>query len=358
MLVIQMETRNDHFGDIVDRLVTTPLGQLGQEELNPGIVPAVYAEARQKYGRPLTLLAAERLIGAVERDDNVVIMTNSEEMDGPPGAAALARAIDVALDARPIIVTSWSPTDLIPSEERTRRVLPETCIAAGLMPVEYDLLRARAHRVHVHPFPSECLTTSKVLAQELFDLYEPAAVITTEVMGRNEKGVYHSALGYRLYEGLTSHDKVDRLDCILEAASDRGITSISVGDNGNEMGFAGIADAWRRHHPFGAKCRCPCGSGIVSATTSNVAIPAATSNWGCYGVEACLAKLKGDPEVMHDGDTERRMLHSCANVGVPDGATVWCTPTTDGTPHAASVYVVELLGMTVSRSFRTLHRPW
>ncbi len=348
----------DPFGDTVDRLVTTGLGKLSHEALNPGIVPAVHAEARRIYGRPLTLLAAERLMETVERDDNVLIVANSIEMDGPPGAAALARALDAALDARPIIVTSWEPDPLLPDEERLRRVLPETCIAAGLMPVAYDLLRRRAHRVHIHPFPAECITTSKVLAHELLDRFDPAAVITTEVIGRNEKGVYHSAMGYPLHEELAPHDKADRLDYILEAAVDRGVPSISLGDNGNEMGFAPIADAWRRHHPYGARCRCPCGGGIVSATPSDIAIPAATSNWGCYGVEACLARLKGDPAVMHDGETERRLLHACASVGVPDGATVWCTPTVDGTPHLASVYVVELLHMTVTQSLRTLHRPW
>lgn len=347
-----------HIGDTVDRLVTTSLGKLSHEALHHGIIPAVHAEARRISGEPLTLLAAERLLEAVDRDDNVVIITNSFEMDGPPGAAALARALGMALDAKTVIVTSWAPSPLLPDENRLRRVLPETCIAAGLMPVDYDLLRRRAHRVHIHPFPAECVTTSKVLAQELLDRFDPAAVITSEVIGRNERGVYHSAMGYSLHEDLEPHDKVSRLDYILEAAADRGIPTISLGDNGNEMGFAGIAEAWRRHHPFGARCRCPCGAGIVSATVSDVAIPAATSNWGCYGVEACLARLKGGPEVMHDVEAESRILNACSRVGVPDGATVWCTSTVDGTPHLASVHVVALLRMTVAQSLRTFHRPW
>lgn len=342
----------------MDRLITTGLGKLSHEALHHGIIPAVYEEARRQCGRPLSLMAAERLIDSVESDDNVLIISNSIEMDGPPGASALARAIDLALDARAIIVTNCDPNPLIPYEERLRRVMPETCIAAGLMPVEYDLLRKRVHRVHIHHFPSASVGNSETLANELLDTFEPTAIVTSEVLGRNEKGVYHSAMGYSLHDGLTPNDRAVRMDYILEASVDRGIPSISIGDNGNEMGFAGIADAWRRHHPYGVKCRCPCGSGIVSATTSDVAIPATTSNWGCYGIATCLARLKEDPEIIHDGETERRILHACADVGVPDGATVWCTPTVDGTPHQASVFVVELLRMTVSQSLRTFHRPW
>jgi hypothetical protein len=353
-----MDSHLEHFGDTVDRLITTGIGKLSHETLHQGVIQSVYEEARSQYGRSLSLMAAERLIDSVEPDDNVLILTNSIEMDGPPGATALARAINIALDAKTIIITNVDSHPLIPYEERVRRVVPETCIAAGLMPVEYELLRKRAHRVHVHHFPSESVENSKRLARELLDMFEPSAIITSEALGRNEKGVYHTAMGYASVEGLTSDDRADRMDYILEVVVDRGIPSISLGDNGNEMGFAGIADAWRHHHPYGARCRCPCGSGIVSTTKSDIAIPATTSNWGCYGVEACLARLREDAEIMHDGEDERRILHACADVGVPDGATVWCTPTVDGTPHLASVYVVELLRMTVSQSLRTLHRPW
>jgi len=59
----------------------------------------VYDETRRKFGRPLTLLAAEKLKERVNEGDYVFITTNSIEMDGPPGAAALARAVIVGLKA-------------------------------------------------------------------------------------------------------------------------------------------------------------------------------------------------------------------------------------------------------------------
>jgi len=39
----------------------------------------------------------------VKEGDFVFITTNSIEMDGPPGAAALARALILGLDAVPVI---------------------------------------------------------------------------------------------------------------------------------------------------------------------------------------------------------------------------------------------------------------
>ena len=97
------------FGDVVDRIVCTPAGtapviRKGRE----GVLKSryswmkVYDETRNRFGRPLTLLAAEKLKENVGDGDFVVIATNSYEMDGPPGAAALARALIIGLRAIPV----------------------------------------------------------------------------------------------------------------------------------------------------------------------------------------------------------------------------------------------------------------
>ena len=101
------------FGDIVDKIVSTPMGtspiiRKGRE--GPAMLRypwmKVYDETREMYGRPLTLLAAERLLESVGRGDHVLIITNSHETDGPPGAAALARSLVVGLGAIPVIVVN------------------------------------------------------------------------------------------------------------------------------------------------------------------------------------------------------------------------------------------------------------
>jgi hypothetical protein len=349
------------FGDVVDRLVSNSLAEPRGPLTNPvsgqaAKINRMYEGARQKYGRPLSLTAAEILHTKVKPKDTVLMITNSHEMDGAPGIAALARAIDIGLEAVSIIATCTAATELLPDPARTVRVIPETCIAAGLMPVEYAKLRARKHRVTVLNFPPSTVDEATRLSEELIRKHNPSVVVTSEDMGRNVKGVYHTAFGF----GMESDPKkpAGRLDHILDAARSAKIPTISMGDNGNEMGFGAIEDVVRKVQPWGDKCRCPCGSGIATSVKADIAFPATISNWGCYGIAACLAHLVGNAEVMHDGEIQKRILHACADTACPDGATSYTTPTEDGTPYMTGVHIVELLRLSVVQSFKTFEREW
>ena len=94
----------------------------------------------------------------------------------------------------------------------------------------------------------------------------------------------------------------------------------------------------------------------MSASKADIVVPAHTSNWGAYGIEACLARLLADAYLMHDEYTEDRILLNCANLGIPDGASEMCTPTTDGSSHDTGILIVGLLRETVEMSFRELVR--
>jgi len=349
------------FGDVADRLVTGCLGESQGPLTNPnkGQAPKIhliYAAAREKSRRPISLMAAELIKEKVKTKETVLFITNSHEMDGPPGVAALARAIDIGLGASPVIVTYTAGSELLPDPARAERVIPETCIAAGLMPVPYPILRSRKHRVTVVSFPPSTPDEAMHGGEKIIQEYNPSVVISSEEMGRNVKGVYHTAFGF----GLDSDPErpIDRLDHILDAATAARIPTISMGDNGNEMGFGTIEDAVRKYQPWGDKCKCPCGSGIATSVRADIAFPATISNWGCYGIEACLAHLTGNAEVMHDGETQKRILHACANTGCPDGATSFTTPTEDGTPYMTGMHIVELLRLSVVQSFKTFEREW
>ncbi|UCH01841.1 MAG: DUF4392 domain-containing protein, partial [Candidatus Bathyarchaeota archaeon] len=136
----------------------------------------------------------------------------------------------------------------------------------------------------------------------------------------------------------------------------RGILTIATGDNGNECGFGTIEAILKNHHEFCAECGCPCGEGIVSASKADIVIPANSSNWACYGIEACLARILRNPKVMHNEYTENRILLNCANAGIPDGATAMCTPTLDGASHETCIYTIGQLRQTVLMSFIELVR--
>ena len=342
------------FGDVLDRIVATASGTApvvrkgrdGPVKLGYSWM-RVYDDTRKMYGRPLTLLAAEKLKENVKRGDHVLIITNSHEMDGPPGAAALARSLVVGLGAIPVIVVNY--------EEGTKfeRSVPQARIGAQLIPVT-DPAELRGsiwtpYTVLVHRWPVMSVPEAQEASKEMMDKFDPKAVVTVEATSCNKKGIRHGALG----GPRNSPDPGERLvrwNELLNAAKARGVITIATGDNGNECGFATIEDILKRHHEFCADCGCPCGAGIVSASGADIVIPANSSNWACYGIGAALAGLLGRPEVLHDEYTHNRILLNTANVGLPDGASAMCTPTTDGASHEACIYVLGLLRQTVLMS--------
>lgn len=348
------------FGDIIDRIVCTPVGTAptlqkgrGGPLLDRYRWMRVYDDTRIRFGRPLTLLAAEKLKESVGEGDYVVIATNSLEMDGPPGAAALARALIVGLKAIPIIVADY--------EEGTKfeGCLPQTCIGAQLNPVTdpKELYREiwSPYKILIMNWPHSSVAGATKESKKLLNELKPKAIIAIEAVSVNKKGVRHGALGNALNKG-DPEEEIVRWNPLFDLANERAILTISSGDNGNEVGFGVIEDICKRHHRFCADCGCPCGEGIVSASKADVVIPATSSNWGSYGIEACLAKLLGKPEVMHDEYTHNRILLNCANVGIPDGASALVTPTTDGASHETCIYTVGQLRQTVTMSFVELVR--
>jgi hypothetical protein len=336
------------FGDVVDRIVCTPVGTAPYIRKGAGgpvkshyAWMKVYDAARKRFERPLTLLAAERLHKSVGRGDHVVILTNSHETDGPPGAAAVARAVILGLDAVPVILTSFR------AGTRYARALPQTCIGAGLIPVTDEQASASPRSVRIRNWPATSVDGALQEARTLFEAINPAAVLTVEATGCNAIGVRHGALGVPRNPSGDPGETIVRWNPLLDLANETGILTIATGDNGNECGFGTISDILQAHHVFCADCGCPCGGGIVAASTADVVVPGSSSNWASYGIEACLAALLDNPEVMHDAVTEARILMNCANVGIPDGASSLCTPTIDGASQQACVNTVSQLRETV-----------
>jgi hypothetical protein len=152
-------------------------------------------------------------------------------------------------------------------------------------------------------------------AHKIIEDLKPSAIITLEKIGRNRKGVYHTALGGDMSPYTA---KVDRL---VDAAREKGILTIGIGDYGNEIGFGVIEDTARELTKYGEKCQCPCGEGMVTSVKTDIVVVAAMSNWGGYGIETCLAILLEDLNLIHDSETERRIIEQCSLAGASDGAT-------------------------------------
>jgi hypothetical protein len=261
------------------------------------------------------------------------------------GVVSLARALKLGRGARPVYVAAepYMPPVVAASE------------AAGITPThdrkmaEYDGFYPTAL---LRPFTlnkEEALRQAKTLLDEL----NPAAVISVETLSPNEKGVIHSATGYE-----RESEHVAHAFHLVEEARARGIFTVGIGDFGNEVGCGLIADEVKKINPFGTRCKCPCGAGVVSRVATDVLVIGNISNWAAYGVSGCLAYLCRRPEILQDAETERRMDLDCVYAGVEGGGGMkqpWVDHTTVETQQA----MTTLLHMLVDNALRTASdRGW
>lgn len=339
--------------EAIDRLLTVDLAARG-------LVNSLYKAARRAQNdHPLCMLAAERLADVVKSGDTVVIATGLPirgwfssalaESDGPAGAATLARALYVGLNAVPVLVC----------EEPIVPLLQAACRAAGLVVTsseEWKAGQASPDYVpgrHIPPaivesFPIDP-AEAKDKAHHMMDTLRPAALISIERQGANEKGVYHYGRGEA---NLTS--AVAKVDELFHLGRQAGVQTIGLGDGGNELGLGLIRDEIRAAIPFGARCICPCGAGIAPEFAADVVVVATTSNWGAWGIEACLALFTGRREVLHTEALEHNVLRMCADKGAMDGITGFIEPDVDGIPGDICAHVVEMLGHIVTATLLSM----
>jgi hypothetical protein len=320
------------FGETVDKIMVSDL-RLRK------VVNKLYEASRELTEGPTSLEAAKQIKDVVKPKDVALIATGfiippyAQETDGPGGAAALARAFDVGLNVRSVIVT----------EEESIKVVEAACRAFGLNVLDIEKAIKVEHSVAVVGFPLD-LKMAESKAMMLVDNLNPSILIAIEKAGRNRAGVYHRSRGWDI------SDVCAKIEPIFEKAQKRRILTVGIGDGGNEVGMGLIEKAVREHVPYGAKCQCPCGAGIAAESKVDLLIAAAISNWGAYALTACLSVLSRHPQAMHDYQTEVRSLEAMANAGAVDGGTGLCEPSVDTIPAQISGYVVEMLRYLVLRT--------
>lgn len=319
-------------GENVDRLCTLDLRPAGPTS---GYIGRFYQAVRARITTPLCLTAAQQL-QQVPAGSTVVIATGfchpqrlpQGETDGPPGAAALARAVLLGLNATPWLIGEAAIA------------APMAACVQNLGLDLHDATTAplgRARHAVFQAFPTDH-QASREAAQQLIERVQPAAIVVTEKVGPNRLGVAHSAMGVAIPEGARVP-----IEHLLDAAHAAGIPTIGVGDNGNDIGFGIIEEVVRRYKPYGDVCQCPCGGGLATVTTTTLLVTAAVANWGAYGIVACMAALCHKPDLLHDAATELRMLEACVRAGAADGITGRFEATVDGLPAAVHTSIVELL---------------
>jgi hypothetical protein len=246
------------------------------------------------------------------------------------GAAGLARALNLCLDVTPVIVTERIITEMIPTVLR----------AAGFEVAPYARATETFRRIAVEAFTNDS-DKAKDQAVDILDRVKPSAIVSIEKASVNEKGVYHSGVGYDV------SPIAAKVDVLIKEAGSRGILTIGIGDGGNEIGMGCIKETVKSVLPTGAKCGCPCGAGTHAATETDILVACMVSNWGCTAIEANLALAFERMEILHDRALEEKMLEEGATAGFIDPAAGLGHSSGDAIDKQVHLAIVDILNFIV-----------
>ena len=317
-------------GIFVDNLVTLDI-QTRDQHLG------LYRAAFELQGEPLCLRAAKAMLHSLKpgRLNTALFATGfhspafwSGEQDGPVGVACLARALETGLGVRSVILT----------DEELVAEVEAACRGAGykIFDVERTLTVPKGRGIAVLAVSKDA-SEARRQVKTLLDRLEPAFVMGVERPSANAKGEYHNLRGLNM-TAITA-----KTDCVFEEAKARGIVTIGVGDGGNELGYGSIEEAVMKVRPNGGRCQCPCGGTVAAHTPADVLVHASVSNWGVFGIIACLAVLLDDPKVAPSESVIYRSLNEAASAGSDDGRLGWIDLGSDGVDVKVELGVVALL---------------
>lgn len=231
------------------------------------------------------------------------------ETDGPPGAAVLGRALRL-LGKSVAYVTDD--------------------VAAPLMEAA---LKALGEPVELVALPhAEAVDSARHRVGDI----RPSHLVAIERPGRAADGRYWNARG----ESVGAWN--GPLDGLF-LKPPRGLTTIGIGDGGNEIGMGNVRSRFLRQGPLARK--------IASVVRVDHLVVAGVSNWGAYGVAAQLSILARQP-LLHTPEEERKLVTACVEAGGVDGITRRRVPTVDGLPLETHMAVVELLRTLVDQRIR------
>ena len=300
-----------------------------------GVCRILYGESRRLAGEPVTVHAAKKLIESVHKGNEVLILTGfvltpsrCAETDGIIGAMLLARALQKAFGAVPVVVC---PEENVPAVKNIAPLiglhLYESVEEAKRFPFSMAYLT----------FPKEA-DAAEARADEIISYGLPAACVTIEFPGANARGAYHNAVGKSVTE------LEAKADLLFQKLQGLGVPTISIGDLGNELGLGALGEHLSTYIPYAApgRCSCGCGGGLAAATKAGTVLTATVSNWGADGMIAALAFLLKKPEVLHDGELLSETIREASKSGMVnmDGS---LTPAVDGFPVKINVLILELM---------------
>lgn len=290
----------------------------------------------------LSIFVARDIINKIQEKDKFLILTGWPilpagpfgEMDGPPGAVVLSKAINQSCKAIPVFV----------HEEAINKVIIDACRLAGMSVLEIEEALKAGNACSIINYPLDTNEEKNAnIHSKILDSINPSYVIAIERPGMNEKGQYHTRWGANVSEG------VAKIDYLFKEAKRRGIPTLAIGDCGNELGMGKIKETLFDLFPEGKKCKCPCSGSIAGIIESDITFISTVCNWGAYAITAGLAVLKEDPTILHDGVTEKRILLKCAENGAIDTSIMAPRATPESLSLNFHCNLVELIKEVVER---------
>lgn len=306
--------------------------------VNRGICHQLYDSAFKKLGSPLTTTTALALQQRVNPGDVVLIgtgwpsrswlMKGITETDGPVGAAYLARVLEECLGVIPVIVTEQS---LIRFSEVALR-------AAGLIVADLETAmnsksgKSKASVASVIPFTTNWDEANNE-AVSLLTRLSAKAVISIEFPGANSNKQFHNVTGR-----VVPTELVAKIDSIMVAARKKEILTIGIGDGGNELGMANVADAVISHLPNGSE--------IAPTTQVDLVVIGSVSNFAAAGLASAVAAIQGNKRIIRNVSLTR-ITERVSDAGAIDGLSAYLDPKNDGVSQAGAEALIELLATTV-----------
>lgn len=329
----------------IDRLINVDIGARGTAQV-------LFDAARELLDeKPMTLAAVELIQHSVHPGDYVFITTGwadqpsnlptKSETDGPPGAAALARAIRLTLKGLPIVITDdYLVEDMkkVMSSSGFSIVEPEAL--PNSLSDELGFTMVPTISVIGMPIDQEAC---RIRSEELLDRYKPSLCLAIERGGMNKHGRIHGMGGFDFSATQA------KMDYLFTGAPERGISTIGIGDGGNELGMANIEKTVREKVKNGNMCKCPCRSGIaLDVAKVDVLLSAAISNWAGYGIACLLSLAEGNLEAMCSEEMEQRVLDACCRVEFHDSIGSRVAPSVDGCEAQIHLAIIRLIRKIVT----------
>mgnify|MGYP000232784174 CR=1 FL=1 len=209
------------------------------------------------------------------------------ETDGPVGAVALAYVLSI---------DGWEVA--LAADEYSSSVLEALVAAAGLS-------------ADVYAFPLE-YEEAEEAAKSFLKLVKPSVIVAVERPGWNAKGVHHDMRG-RSVSGFNAP-----LDLLFLKARESGITTIGIGDGGNEIGMGAIREFVAEVVPYGRICSCPCRGGIASAVETDFLVVGSVSNWAAYALAGAYCLLR-KTDYPYTAELDAKLLRAAVRSGAVDG---------------------------------------